>query len=224
MPVVDAGGRGMDTGIWEEIRGKLGIARAGKPMLIGMAVVLVLVAAATVHVLSGAATASDFEVSHGASASASAEASDVAAPRTLFVHVSGSVAKPGLYELEQGSRVADAVNAAGGFADDAAEDSCNLARILEDGEHIIVARRGEDAAGTDAGGQAQATGTATGLVNINMASADQLESLPGIGAATAQKIVADRAANGPFKTVDDLMRVSGIGEKKLASLTGLICV
>ena len=219
----------MDTGIWEEIRGKLGIARAGKPMLIGMAVVLVLVAAATVHVLSGAATASDFEVSHGASASASAEASDVAAPRTLFVHVSGSVAKPGLYELEQGSRVADAVNAAGGFADDAAEDSCNLARILEDGEHIIVARRGEDAAGADAagadaGGQAQATGTATGLVNINMASADQLESLPGIGAATAQKIVADRAANGPFKTVDDLMRVSGIGEKKLASLTGLICV
>ena len=213
----------MDTGIWEEIRGKLGIARAGKPMLIGMAVVLVLVAAATVHVLSGAATASDFEVSHGVSASASAEASDDVVPNTLFVHVSGAVAKPGLYELEQGSRVADVVNAAGGFADDAAEDSCNLARILEDGEHIIVARRGEDTGG-DAGGQAQATGTATGLVNINMASADQLESLPGIGAATAQKIVADRAANGPFKTVDDLMRVSGIGEKKLASLTGLICV
>ena len=214
----------MDTGIWDEIRGKLGIARAGTPMLFGMAVILVLVAAATVHVLSGAATASEFQVSHASSAASPASDAESVEAETVFVHVSGSVAKPGLYELEKGSRVADAVNAAGGFADDAAQDSCNLARVVEDGEHVIVAKQGEGASDEEAGGQVQAAGAGSGPVNINTASAEQLESLPGIGAATAQKIVSDRAANGPFKAVDDLMRVSGIGEKKLASLSGLICV
>lgn len=214
----------MDTGVWEEIRGKLGFARAGKPMLVGMAVILVLVAAATVHVLSDAATASDFEVSRGSSASAVPSAEAAAEPETLFVHVSGAVAKPGLYELGKGSRVADAVNAAGGFAADAAEDSCNLARIVEDGEHVVVAKQGEGSPAQAAQARDGATGGSAGLVNVNTASADQLEELPGIGAATAQKIVSERTANGPFKSVEDLTRVSGIGEKKLGALSGLICV
>ena len=211
----------METGKWDEIRGKLDFARAGKPLLIGMAAILVLVAVASGRVLSGAATASDFVVS-SSSQEQSRESSEPPATSTLFVHVSGSVRNPGLYEVEEGSRVADVVQAAGGFTDDASEDSINLARVLEDGEHVVVLSSEQASAPVETAGQGQQAGSAP--VNINTASADQLESLPGIGGVTAKKIVDDRTANGPFKSVNDLTRVSGIGEKKIAALEGLICV
>lgn len=213
-------GRGMDTGIWEEVRDKVDFAKMGKPALVGMAAILVLVAAAAGFVLSGAATSSKFEIE----ASGEKQASEVAVQAergTLFVHVSGAVRNPGLYELEEGARVATAVEAAGGFADDAAIDSCNLARVLTDGEQVHIAA-------TSPSGQmepaAEAPANSSGKVNINTASESELESLPGIGAATARKIVADRSANGPFASVEDLTRVSGIGEKKLSALADLICV
>lgn len=212
----------MDTGTWDDIRSKLNFARAGKPMLIGMATILVLVAAVAVNVLSGAATASQIEVRSASADSAQAGQGDEGAHQeSLFVHVSGAVANPGLYELRPGARVADAVQAAGGFAETADTTSCNLARKLQDGEQIIVASAAT--AEAQQGGTAP-TATTGGLVNINTASADQLQQLPGIGTSTAQKIVAERLANGPFQSVDDLTRVSGIGEKKLAALRELICV
>ena len=213
----------METGFINDVTGKLGLTRASKPMLIGMAVILVLAAAAVARVLLGAAAASDFEVIASENSGQEDQASET--PAYVYVHVSGEVANPGLYEIENGCRVADAVNAAGGFTEDADEASCNLARVVEDGEHVIIPSKAEAAISDGALGTADATvpGGAR-LVNLNTADAGLLETLPGIGESTAKKIIADREANGPFDSVEDLARVSGIGQKKLEALEGLVCV
>ena len=157
------------------------------------------------------------------------------------MHVSGCVESPGLYELEGDSRVGDAVDAAGGVSADGALDSLNLAQRLSDGEKVVVLSRDEykrlrnagDADAGDSAGVRDADGSADsgidvaqsgGLVNINTASEAELETLPGVGPSTAQKIVAERDANGPFEFVEDITRVSGIGEKKFARIRDLICV
>lgn len=141
----------------------------------------------------------------------------------IVVHVAGAVFAPGVYRLPVGSRVTDAVSAAGGGLSTASLDSLNLARILADGEQVYVQTVEEAAAGatptSGAGASTASAGAQSGAtVNINQASAAELENLPGIGPATAQKIVDDRTANGPFVAPEDLMRVSGIGEKKFESL------
>ena len=150
---------------------------------------------------------------------------------SLLVHVGGSVADPGLYELAGDARVQQAIDAAGGFAEDAAIDALNLARQVQDGEQIIVPSMQQATdSGTpvpaDSGASAVSSGgaVANGKVDINTATVDQLQQLNGVGPALAQRIIADRQANGPFKTVEDLKRVSGIGDKKFASLADSICV
>lgn len=144
----------------------------------------------------------------------------------IFIHVAGAVGSPGVCELTQGARVQDAIEACGGFTDDAARDALNLARVLTDGEQVMVPTLEEqEAAKTTSAQEGQSVQRdATGLVNINTASAAELDTLPGVGPATAEKIIADREANGPFATIEDLKRVSGIGDKKYAELAGLICV
>ena len=144
------------------------------------------------------------------------------AGRIIVVHVSGAVASSGVYELPEGSRVSDAIDAAGGMVDDASEDALNLARGLVDGEQVVVPTVEEHMQEL----QAAADGGASpsGKVNINTATAEQLDTLPGIGESTAQKIIADREANGPFASPEDLKRVSGIGDKKYAELADLITV
>lgn len=140
------------------------------------------------------------------------------APSEIVVHVSGAVARPGVLRLESHSRVADAVEAAGGAIADADLDQLNLAAPLGDGERVHVPLEGETlpiAAGADA--------TRTGPLNVNSASAAELETLPGIGPAIAQAIVAARADHR-FETVDDLLRVRGIGPSKLEELRPLITV
>jgi competence protein ComEA len=165
--------------------------------------------------------------SGGASTSAgaavpSSEASVAATPAraaTVTVHVVGEVRRPGVYELAGGSRARDAVAAAGGLLGDADQAAVNLARVVEDGEQIAVPRQGAAVAGAAAGTAGAATAA---KVDLNTATAEQLDALPGVGPATAAKIVADRAANGPFRTVDDLMRVSGIGPAKFDALKDLV--
>jgi competence protein ComEA len=132
----------------------------------------------------------------------------------LYVHVVGEVESPGMYQLPIGARLVDAVFAAGGLTEDADNASVNLARELTDGEQIIVfsvSQEGE-AAGT----------TVSGLVSLNRAGDKELEELPGIGPALAGRIVAWREANGGFKSVEDLLKVSGIGESLLSEVIDLV--
>ncbi|PKQ15938.1 MAG: competence protein ComEA [Actinobacteria bacterium HGW-Actinobacteria-7] len=146
----------------------------------------------------------------------------------VVVHVVGCVRHPGVYELDAGSRVVDAVDAAGGSLPDAVLSAVNLARIVTDGEQIVVPDEDDRAltsSNSPPGGASSGGASAPqAQVNINTADAAALESLPGVGPSTAAKIVADRDANGPYASVDDLTRVSGIGPKKLEQLKGLACV
>lgn len=155
------------------------------------------------------------------------EATQEAAPDPVVVHVDGAVTEPGVYTLElDAPRVNDAILAAGGLAADADTTSLNLADVLADGQKVHVPVEGEATDSTDTATASAAAGApvSSGPVNINLAGVDELDALPGIGPSTAQAIVEDRQANGPFASAEDLMRVSGIGEKKFAKLVGRICV
>ncbi|AEB06935.1 competence protein ComEA helix-hairpin-helix repeat protein [Coriobacterium glomerans PW2] len=148
----------------------------------------------------------------------------------LVVDVSGAVMAPAVVQLVSGARVADAIAAAGGLSSDADVSALNRAAKVSDGDKIYVPRQGEQGApaapagqkaGSNSGGRA-ASG-ASSLVNINTATAEELDALPGVGPSTAQAIIDDRTQNGPFSGIEDLMRVSGIGEKKFEKLKSKIC-
>jgi competence protein ComEA len=131
----------------------------------------------------------------------------------LVIDVTGEVVSPGVYELPAGSRVIDAIRAAGGAKAKAALSELNLARVIKDGEQIYV-----DLIYT-AGSRARAGSKASvprGPININRATASDLDSLDGIGPVIAKRIIAFRTANGPFTAVEDLLKVSGIGDAKFA--------
>jgi competence protein ComEA len=151
---------------------------------------------------------------------------DAGAAASLFVHVSGAVVAPGIYVVGARARVVDAVAAAGGFAPDADRSAVNLARPVSDGEqlHVPVAGTGEPVAPATDAANAQGSGAGAGPVNLNTADASQLDALPRIGPAMAQRIIEWREANGRFTSVDDLLAVPGIGDKMLASLRELVSV
>jgi len=157
------------------------------------------------------------------------------ATERLIVHVAGRVRRPGVYELPAGARIRDALTAAGGGRAGADLNVLNLAAKVTDGQQVLVARRsrsgssggagppaaaGSAAAPGSAGAPSGATGAGPGgaTVNVNQADATQLEALNGVGPAIAAKIIDWRTQNGPFKTVDDLAQVSGIGPKKLEAM------
>ena len=148
---------------------------------------------------------------------------------SVFVHIDGAVVAPGVYELTGAHpRVNDAVMAAGGLAGDADTTALNLAAALSDGEKVHVPRQGEAvASGQTSSGPASGSdggASSSGVININTATAEELDSLPGIGPSTAAAIVEDRERNGPFASPEDLMRVSGIGEGKFSKLKDQIRV
>lgn len=143
---------------------------------------------------------------------------------SIVVHVAGSVRAPGVYELAAGARVVDAVDAAGGLAVGADADVINLAALLSDGQRIYVPRVGEEPSPELSQGGPQDTSVSAGPIDVNTATAAQLETLPGIGPSTAAAIIAYRDLHGPFASVDDLAEVSGIGDSKLAAIRGLVTV
>ena len=146
------------------------------------------------------------------------ERRDAAAPASLYVHVSGAVAAPGLYVLHEGARVVDAISAAGGFAAEAERSAVNLARPISDGEQLVVSVLG---AAPPAGAN-EAAGD--GRVNLNTADAAALDTLPRIGPAMAERIISWRDDNGGFTSIEDLLAVPGIGDKMLESLRDQVTV
>jgi competence protein ComEA len=132
----------------------------------------------------------------------------------IYVHVAGSVKSPGIYQLDSGTRVYDAVLAAGGFTSKANQASVNMARALNDGEQLLIS--------SGSGPQAFDTPMSSSLISLNQASASQLEDLPGVGPALAGRMIDWRTANGGFKTKEDLLNVAGIGDKLFASVKDLV--
>jgi competence protein ComEA len=181
--------------------------KVSKQLLIALAGVVAVVSLVLVAVNRPEPPTGEFSVSAD-------ETSNEVSQQFLYVHVVGEVQSPGMYQLPIGARLVDAVFAAGGLTEEADNASVNLARELTDGEQIIVfsiSQEGE-AAGS----------TASGLVSLNRAGDKELEELPGIGLALAGRIIAWREANGGFKSVQDLLKVSGIGENLLAGLVDLV--
>ena len=150
------------------------------------------------------------------------EPTEVVPPGEVLVHVAGAVVRPGVYRLPNGERVDDAVRAAGGPTLDADLNVLNLAALVDDGARVYVPVEGEVAPQLSPVGSGPVGETPAGPLDINRADAALLDSLPGVGPATAAAIVAERDRNGPFLGVDDLERVPGIGPGKLAGLRDLV--
>lgn len=146
-------------------------------------------------------------------------------PAPVRVYVSGAVQQPAVYELPAGSIVQDAVNAAGGPSSDADLDHINLAVELRDQQQVYVPRQGEtNPPPAISGGGSDSGGAASTQVNINTATAAELETLPRIGPTTAQRILEYREANGPFATIEDIQNVPGIGPATFEGFQDMITV
>lgn len=158
------------------------------------------------------------------------------------IHVDGAVVNPGVYTLDTSdARVSDAVECAGGLIESADTSAINLAEVLVDGAKVHIPSMGEESKpqgsaqvieGSSSTASSGSSGTAlsvsgspeNALINLNSATVEELQTLPGVGEATAKAIVEDRDAHGPYASPEDLMRVSGIGEKKFAKLQDKVCV
>jgi competence protein ComEA len=169
------------------------------------------------------------------------DSAPTATPVLIYVYITGAVAQPGVYRLPEGSRVQDAIAAAGGAMIQADLEGINLAERLTDEAHVIISRRDDatpstvqqPASSVSNPGTASITGQTgpaaskalpSSPVNINTATVEQLETLPGIGPSTAARIVADRDQNGPFPTIEDLTRITGIKEGTMAKIRPYISV
>jgi competence protein ComEA len=145
----------------------------------------------------------------------------------LRVYVTGAVAHPDVYRLPPGSIAKDAIQAAGGASSDADLDRVNLAQELRDQQQVVVPRAGETDVPPPAGGTPPSRSGEVPLsdkVNINSATADELDTLPGVGAVTARNIIDYRTAHGPFKSIEDIQQVTGIGAATYQKLKDLITV
>ena len=148
------------------------------------------------------------------SVSGPAQARSAPSGRAVYVHVAGRVARPGLYRLPPGSRIATAIDRAGGPARGAELSAVNLAMRVQDGQQVLVPRRGSTPAAGAAGGHAEGGAP----LSLGTATVEQLDQLDGIGPTLAKRIVEYREQHGGFRSLDELKQVEGIGDKRFAAL------
>jgi competence protein ComEA len=170
----------------------------------------------------------------GGDATAPSVEGNAAGTRKIIVHVAGAVARPGVVELPQGSRLHEAIDAAGGSTAAADPDRLNLASVLEDGQKVLVPVRGDPASAEPASGEAggatgsgagqSGSGAPGGKIDLNTASVEELATLPRVGPVLAQRIVDWRKQHGRFKAVQELDAVDGVGPKMLEALLPLVRV
>lgn len=182
---------------WQQARG--GDAKARRKLLLFGSIAIVAVAL----LVSGQSQPETIRVENKIPESSSSEST------TGFMHVSGAVQRPGVYPVNPGMRLFEVIALAGGFTKEADQDSVNLAREVTDGEQVLVTRGGE-------------TSNLPGLLNLNRATSTEFDTLPGLGPTLAARIIDWREANGGFKAVDDLRRISGIGDKLFAGIKKLV--
>lgn len=213
-----------------------------KAVVMVMLVVIAMASGLAMASFGGESGGVSFERNDGSGTSVEREAEDAlsddaagsskksSSAAEVYVDVDGAVASPGVYRLKEGARVSQAIDVAGGLTAEADVTGLNRASKVADGQKIYVPKVGEQQAVTAGGGAdggavvTSGANDAAGLVNINTSSVAELQTLSGIGPSMAQSIIDERTKNGPFASVDDLMRVSGIGEKKLAKIKDCICV
>jgi competence protein ComEA len=147
-----------------------------------------------------------------------------AAARATLVHVAGAVRHPGVYRMRDDDRIQDAVERAGGARSGADLNAINLAAKVADGQQVVVPRRGATAAvsGSTAAAGGDGAARSQGPISLNTATAEQLDTLDGVGPATAQKILDYRRQHGGFRSIEDLDQIPGIGPKRLAALRGKV--
>jgi competence protein ComEA len=201
---------------WGSIRDRVSLLSRGELAGVALLTIVTLVGAGLWYARSlprPVQISSDVQPDEDVSATASPT------PAVLIVDVAGWVRSPGVYEFVEGDRVIDAIEVAGGAKTGAALEALNLAAPLVDGTQVLVPRRADTSGGGVPGvpGGPGMPGTAA-KINVNTASAAELESLPGIGEVLAQRIIDHRTENGPFATVDDLVDVSGIGDAILEQI------
>ncbi len=136
----------------------------------------------------------------------------------IVIDVSGAVNNPSVVKLPEGSRVYEALDAAGGLCENASVVSLNRASILNDGDKIYIPTKDEELI------VLESSSSRSGVININKATAELLQTIPGIGPATAEKIIEFRNNNGPFRSIEELMDVNGIGEKTFEKMKEKLCI
>ena len=180
--------------------------RVGVSLVVGIVLIALGMSAVGVVIKAAGSTETLASGTDSAPTSSGALPTDGIALPMLVIHVTGAVKNPGVIDIPEGARVYEAIERAGGFTAEAQSDSVNLARFLVDGEHLLIPAIGDDQA---------AVASAPGRISLSLASPGELETLPGVGPAISARIVAWREANGPFRRVDDVLAVSGIGPATL---------